>query len=40
VERSLSRGVPCLAGTLGVRDIRQMALLEQGIQRFCDAENA
>ena len=40
VERTLSTGVPWLAAKLGVGDIRQMALLEQGIQRFCDAENA
>jgi hypothetical protein len=40
VERTLSTGVPWLATKLGVGDSRNMALLEQGIQRFCDAENA
>ena len=39
VERTLSTGVPWLATKLGVADARNMALLEQGIQRFCDAEN-
>ena len=41
VERSLSIGIPWLAGkVLGVHDLQQAAMLEKGIQHFCEVESA